>query len=109
LGSGTAGYVHNEAEQAKVDAIVIACRTEQFTLWRNYTIKKQERIKTKMADDVPRYDKLMKQYLNASGMTASAPLTPSAGYSFAIEYLDAAGSVTDLPRIEIFGIMGNKN
>ena len=103
------GWDFTEAERKARENLIVSCRTEQFTLWRNHTIKVQDRIKAKMANDVPRYDKLMKQYLTATGMTSSAQLTPSAGYSFAIEYLYAARSVTSLPGIDIFGVLGEKN
>ena len=105
LGSGTAGYFHNEAERKQVNAIIIKCRTEQYTLWRNHTIKVQDRIKAVIATEVPRYDDLMKQHLTATGMTASAPLTPSSGYGFAISYLDAAAKVISLPGIDGLGMM----
>jgi hypothetical protein len=39
LGSGTAGYVFNEAEQKQIYALAKTCRTEQYTLWRNHLIK----------------------------------------------------------------------
>jgi len=103
------GYEFSDAEQKAREKLFTACRTEQYTLWRNYVIKKQERIKTIMTTDVPRYDELMKEYLTAAGMISTAPLTPSAGYSFAITYLDAAGDVTTLPGIEISGILGEGN
>jgi hypothetical protein len=57
-----------------------------------------------MMTDVPRYDQLMKQYLTASGMTATAQLTPSAGYTIAEMYLDAAADVIALPGIEFSGL-----
>jgi hypothetical protein len=109
LSGETGGFDFTPAAAKAREDLIVACRTEQYTLWRNHTIKVQERIKTVMANEVPRYDELMKQYLMAAGMTSSAPLTPSAGYSFAISYLDAAGSVTGLPGIEISGILGNEN
>jgi len=87
------GYFHNEAERKQVNAIIIKCRTEQYTLLRNHTIKVQERIKAVMATEVPRYDDLMKRHLTATGMTTAAPLTPSSGYDFAIRYLEAASNV----------------
>lgn len=96
-----AGYTFTDAELKAREDLFIACRTEQYTLWRNHAVKMQERIKTIMTDDVPRYDELMKQQLTASGMTASAPLTLSMGYGFAIEYLSWASNVTILPEISI--------
>ena len=104
-----AGYIFTDAETKKREALFVACRTEQYTLWRNHTIKVQERIKAVIANEVPRYDELMKQQMIATGMTASAELMPSAGYGFAEQYLDAAASVTNLPDIEISGILGEGN
>ena len=93
------GYEFSDAEIKAREALFTACRTEQYTLWRNHLIKIQERIKKTMAD-VPRYDELMKQQMTASGMTNTAQKIPSAGYSFVIEYLDAARDVIGLPEIE---------
>jgi hypothetical protein len=104
LGSGTAQYVHNEAESKQRDALAKTCRTEQFTLWRNHVATTQQRIISEMMADVPRYDELMKQHMTATGMTGTAQHNPSAGYDVAIEYLDAARSVTNLPGIEYSGL-----
>ena len=104
-----ARYDFTDAELKAREDLIVACRTEQFTLWRNHTVKMQERIKTVIDNEVPHYDELMKQHLIATGMTSSAPLTPSAGYNFAIDYLYTAGSVTQLPGIDIFGVLGEKN
>jgi hypothetical protein len=97
-------YVHNAAERKQRDVLVQACRTEQYTLWRNHVVKTQQRIITEMMADVPRLDELMAQYMVAVGMTATAKYAPTAGYDVAIEYLDAAANVTSLPGVEISGL-----
>ena len=103
-GETGSGYTYTDAELKTKNNIIIKCRTEQFTLLRNHVIKMQGSIKNIMNATVPRYDELMKQHLTASGMTSTAKLTPSAGYDFAKNYLDATRSVTSLPGIEIFGV-----
>jgi hypothetical protein len=100
LGSGNPGYVHNAAERSRVDALVKACRNEQYALWRSHTIKMQERIKNIMTTDVARYEQLLKQQLAAVGMNASAQTAPTFGYDVADAYLQQAAGITDLPGME---------
>jgi hypothetical protein len=104
IGGSIQGNVHNAAERQQRDALVKACRTEQYTLWRNHVVKMQERVKTMMAD-VPRYNELMTKSVNVTGTPSAKPTTTSPeGYNIAITYIDAAREVTDLPGIERTGI-----